>query len=144
MKKERKNSVQKLYNTADQNNSVITKALFWTFGKGKKRMQFVYVDQFQPVMNREFNEYFMTKHWLIYNLIFTKLFWLLFFLFLIFYILYFGFSLIIYSIWNMKPRMIILGKFFEELNACNKGFLMHKLWILKSQELRTIAVLNGM
>ena len=100
MKKERKNSVQKLYNTADQNNSVITKALFWTFGKGKKRMQFVYVDQFQPVMNREFNEYFMTKHWLIYNLIFTKLFWLLFFF--VSNILYFVFWVFSDYIFHMK------------------------------------------
>jgi len=54
----------------------------------------------------------MAKRWLIYNLIFTKLF--IYYFFLIFYILNFGFSQIIYSIWSMrhvKPRIIILGTF---------------------------------
>ena len=78
--------------------------------------------------NRKFDKYwvsrcFMAKHWLIYNLIFTKLF-RLFFVFMFFTILYFlfWFSLIIYSLWctrHVKPSIILGKKWSLFLVYCN-------------------------
>ena len=102
----------------------LNKGTFLDFWKKTNAICIGQVGLFQPVMmyfypsgnNRKFNEYwvswcFMAKQWQIYNLIFSKL---VDYYFLLFWNnLYFGFSLIIYSIRStrhIKPRMNILGK----------------------------------